>query len=214
MAALHFLHGVMNSGKTIDLLKKHHNNQSNGHHTVLLSPICDTRSGTDRISSRIGISAPSIGVNQGEDLFDIVKSEHSPRRKVHSVLIDEAQFFTRRQIHQMTRIVDELGIPVIAFGLRSDAFGRLFEGSQALMEQADKVEELGLGVSCFCGSKAIMNMRFDEQGNRVREGQAVDVGGEEKYRSACRKHWKSVNHIEECFAEDYIPDTFELETEL
>ena len=196
MAALHFYHGVMNSGKTIDLLKMHHNNQMNGHYTVLLSPSCDSRSGSGRIKSRIGVSQPSIAVSVDYDIVSIVQNIIDRGTKVHSVLIDEAQFFTRAQVMQMTDVVDELGIPVIAFGLRSDAFGNLFEGSQALMEFADKLKEIG--VRCFCGAKAVMNMRFDEHGNRVREGKSIDVGGEEKYRSACRKHWKSINHIEEC----------------
>lgn len=200
MAKLHFFHGVMNSGKTVDLLKMNHNYVSHGRHTILISPACDDRSGVGRISSRLGISAPSICVGSSEDLFEIVKAERSPAQPVAAVLVDEAQFFTAQQVEQMTRIVDELGISVIAFGLRVDAFGNLFEGSKALMELADSLEETK--QLCFCGKKATMNMRFDSNGNVVRSGAVIETGGEDKYRSVCRSHWRSISHISQCFAAD------------
>jgi thymidine kinase len=200
MAKLHFFHGVMSSGKTVDLLKMNHNYVSNGRHTILISPECDDRSGSGRIQSGIGISAASICLSPSDDLFAIVKAEQSPTQTVSAVLVDEVQFFTPEQIEQMSRIVDELGISVSGFGLRVDAFGNLFPGSKALIELADSIEEIK--QLCFCGKKATMNMRFDKQGDVVRSGAVIETGGKDKYRSVCRSHWRTITHISEFFSPD------------
>lgn len=194
MAKLVFHYGVMSAGKSQALLQANHHYQSQGRGTLILKPTVDERDGADFVVSRLGIRAPSTPVESGDNLRDIVEATLSDQPNLSVVLVDEAQFFSPRQIRQLTDVADDLNIPVLAYGLRSDSFGNLFPGSRTLFEMADELKELD--QICFCGRKARMNMRFDKNGFVVREGNSIHIGDAE-YRSVCRKHWKTVEHINE-----------------
>lgn len=191
MAKLYFRHAVMNSGKSLHLLQVNHNYRSENARTLLFSHAIDNRYGENIIASRLGgISAPCVSVDNSFDLFEYVKIEHE-RAPVKCILVDEVQFYSRKQIVQLSDIVDYLGVSVIAYGLKVSALGVLFEGSQALLELADSIEELR--QVCHCGRKANMILKYNTDGSIVREGGLVEVGAESRYRSVCRRHWKEGN---------------------
>lgn len=186
MAKLYFRYSAMNAGKTTQLLQVKYNYEERGQNVLLLKPAIDNREGADRVVSRIGLASDAITIDSATDIFDLVNrawAEH----EVNCLLIDEAQFLTRPQVLQLCRIVDDLGIPVIAYGLRSDFRGNLFPGSEALLALADSIEELK--TICWCGKKATMNTRL-LNGKAVYEGEQIQIGGNESYISLCRKHWR------------------------
>lgn len=188
MAKLYFHYGAMNCGKSAALLQVKHNYEERGMNVILCSPSIDTRSGMGVVKSRTGLEAKSCAFTKYTDFFidliGISKSRYS------CVIIDEAQFLTKIQVLQLARIVDAYKIPVMCYGLRTDFRGELFEGSQALMQYADKLIENK--TICFCGAKATMVVRYVD-GNPTREGEQVQIGDTE-YRSLCRKHYmKAVN---------------------
>src|SRR5262249_1636806 len=148
----------------------------------------DDRHGTGKIASRIGLVSDAVAYDDKMNLFDYVAQQKKLRPKLACVLVDEAQFLTKTQVLQLTDIVDELNLPVLAYGLRSDYRGEPFAGSTALLTLADNLCEIK--TICHCGRKAIMNRRVDEQGHVVREGEQVHIGGNESYIAVCRKHFK------------------------
>ncbi len=186
MAKLHFYYSAMNAGKSTVLLQSSYNYNECGMNTVLLFPERMAREEKSAITSRIGIKKFALGFNESFNIFDYVNhcNETEP---VACVLIDEAQFMTKAQVLQLCSIVDKLNIPVLAYGLRTDFQGELFEGSKYLLGLADSLIEIK-GI-CHCGKKAIMNMRIDKHGNAVRVGEQLEVGGNERYAPTCRKHF-------------------------
>lgn len=184
MAQLFFKYGAMNSGKSIDILKVAHNYEEQGKPVELLTSGVDTRSGRGVIASRIGLTRKVTPVMKDTDIYQMVKQlDH----KVYCVLIDEAQFLTKQHVLQLTRIVDELNIPVMTFGLKNDFKNELFEGSKFLLIYADKIEEMKT-ICWFCPHKATMNLRIHD-GKPVYEGEQVQIGGNESYYPVCHKHY-------------------------
>lgn len=202
MAKLYFYYSAMNAGKSTVLLQANYNYQERGMETILFTPSIDDRFGKGKITSRIGISANGIPVDVGTDLYEYVKDRFINNPKLACVLVDEAQFLSKKQIKELTDIVDRLNIPVLAYGLRSDHQGELFEGSHYLLAWSDQLIELK--TVCHCGRKAIMTMKVDKEGRKVLGGDNIEIGGNERYISTCRAHHKlgdsgvkkKVKHIE------------------
>ncbi len=190
MAKLYFRHAVMNSGKSLHLLQVNHNYTSESSRTLLFSHAVDDRFGKNVIASRLGVSAASIAVCSDFDLYTYTREEHQ-KEPIKCILVDEVQFYSKAQIYQLSEIVDQLDIPVICYGLKVTAYGELFEGSKAILEIADEIEELR--QVCHCGKKANMILKYNPDGTIVRGGSVVEVGSEARYRSVCRKHWKDGN---------------------
>ncbi|MXQ11211.1 thymidine kinase [Microvirga makkahensis] len=187
MAKLHFLYSVMNAGKTTHLLQVRHNYIENGGHVLLFSSPIDDRFGVGKVRSRIGIEADATVLRKNDAVDDIVAAEHG-KKKVTVVLIDEVQFMTADQVRQLARIVDELGIPVMAYGLKNNVYGALFSDAiAAMMALADDFQEIK--QLCHCGRKATMILKFDPNGEPVRSGTVIEIGGESRYVSVCRPHW-------------------------
>lgn len=184
MAKLYFRYGTMNSGKSIEVLRTAYNYEEQGKNVLLFTPSIDDRYGTGIVASRTGMQKKAIIVDDRIDMYELAKKE-----KPNCVLIDEAQFLKREQIERLTDICDHLNIPVIAYGLRSDFVGNLFEGSLHLFALADKIEEIKT-VCWYCDRKAVMNMRCKE-GKPVFEGDQIQIGGNESYIPVCRKCYKS-----------------------
>jgi thymidine kinase len=178
----------MNAGKSTILLQSSYNYRERGMHTLVLSPVVDDRFGIGKVSSRIGLQTESIAFSPSENLFRLIQKEHAIKT-VHCVLIDESQFLTKLQVRQLSDVCDELDVPVLAYGLRTDFQGNLFEGSQQLMAWADTLNEVK--TICHCGRKATMVLRIDSSGKPVRDGEQIQIGGNERYVSVCRKHFKA-----------------------
>lgn len=190
LAKLYFYYSAMNAGKSTTLLQSNYNYQERGMNTILFTPAFDTRFGTNQITSRIGLKANAIPFDTQFDLFSAVQTH--PHSNVHCVLIDEAQFLTKPQVNQLTEVTDALNIPVLAYGLRTDFRGEPFEGSQYLLALADELIEIK--TVCHCGRKATMNIRLGPDSKPVTEGAQIEIGGNEKYISTCRKHFKLKIH--------------------
>ncbi len=163
----------MNAGKSTTLLQAAHNYHERGMRTLVYAPALDNRHGVGQITSRIGLSSSAIVMPNEMDLYEDVKRRHQDK-PVHCVLIDEAQFMTAKQVLQATKVCDLIGIPVLCYGIRTDFQGEPFEGSKYLLSWAEEISEIK--TVCQSGRKATMNARLDEHGNRVWEGQQVDVG--------------------------------------
>lgn len=188
MAKLYFYYSAMNAGKTTHLLQSSHNYRERGMQTLILSSSIDDRFGKGRVKSRIGIESPSIVFNQTENIYELVK-KHDP---VDCVLVDEVQFLNKSQVYQLTEIVDKMNIPVLAYGLRTDFQGELFEGSQYLLAWADELRELK--TICHTGKKATMVVRIDDQGKAIKSGAQIQIGGNERYVSVSRAEYKRIFH--------------------
>ena len=187
MAKLHFYYSAMNAGKSTTLLQSSYNYNERGMDTLLYTPIIDDRYGIGNITTRIGIQAQATAIDKNFNLYNSVKEDVEKNPNIKCVLIDEAQFLTKEQVNQLTQVADFINIPVLAYGIRSDFRGEPFEGSLYLLTWADILIELK--TICHCGKKAIMNARIDENGNVLTEGEQVDIGGNERYISTCRKHF-------------------------
>ena len=187
MAKLYFHYSTMNAGKSTLLLQASHNYRERGMNTYLLTAQLAHRAGAGRIGSRIGISAEADTFAPGEDLFAKIQTRLSDG-PVACVFLDEAQFLEHEQVWQLARAVDDLGVPVMCYGLRVDFQGQLFPGSAALLALADEMREAR--TICRCGKKATMVVRMDDAGNVLTEGAQVQIGGNETYVSLCRKHWR------------------------
>lgn len=188
MAKLHFYYSAMNAGKTTTLLQSSYNYQERGMDTLVFTPSIDNRYGDGVVTSRIGLETKAI-VFSKDTLIDVeVRQRLESNSNIKCILIDEAQFLSKAQVHQLCYITDVLGIPVLAYGLRSDFLGEPFEGSLYLLILADLLVEIK--TICHCGRKATMNMRIDAQGNPVRIGEQVEIGGNDRYLSVCRRHFR------------------------
>ena len=187
MAKLYFYYSSMNAGKSTALLQSSYNYRERGMRTVVLAPDLDNRYGGGKVTSRIGIEADAITFKENDNLLTIVEAACDPD-PVHCVLIDEAQFLTKEQVFQLGEVTDKLDIPVLAYGLRTDFRGEPFEGSKYLLAWSDNLKELK--AICHCGSKATMVVRYDENGKAVKRGSQIEIGGNDRYVSMCRKHFK------------------------
>lgn len=186
MAQLYFNYASMNAGKSANLLTAAHNYKERGMGTLILKPSVDDRDSSTEVVSRLGLRQEANIVTPDMDIFEFFKWAQT-QRDIHCVFVDEAQFLTRYHVIELCKIVDQYNVPVMAYGLRTDFQGNLFEGSETLLAVADKLVELK-GV-CHCGRKATMVARIDEEGNAVLEGDKIELGGEDRYVSLCRKHW-------------------------
>lgn len=187
LAQLYYKYGTMNSGKSFEIIKVAHNYEEQGKPVLIFSPAIDTRAGTNQVGSRAGLSRPSLPVDEKTNLYELVHkhlSDMKPQR-IYCVLVDEAQFLHKEQVIQLTQIVDELNIPVMAFGLKNDFQNQLFEGSYNLLIQADKIEEIKT-ICWYCDRKATMVIRFNN-GVPVNEGPKILIGGNEDYKPVCRR---------------------------
>ncbi len=187
MAKLYFYYSSMNAGKSTMLLQSSYNYRERGMHTLLLVPAIDNRAGVGRIQSRIALAAEADAFAPADNLLERVRAEHAAR-PLACVLVDEAQFLSRDQARQLSDVVDALDIPVLCYGLRTDFQGNLFEGSAALLAWADTLTEIK--TICHCGRKATMVLRLDAAGRAVREGAQIEIGGNDRYVSVCRRHFK------------------------
>ncbi|NOV00348.1 thymidine kinase [Paenibacillus planticolens] len=184
MAKLYFRYGTMNSGKSIEVLRVAHNYEEQGKKVLLLTSVVDDRFGVGKVVSRIGMQKNAIVVDDKLDMVELAKNELP-----NCILVDEAQFLNKQQVAQLIEIVDDLNIPVIAYGLRADFMGQLFEGSTALIAAADTIEEIKT-VCWYCDKKAIMNMRCKD-GEPIFHGEQIQIGGNESYVPVCRKCYAS-----------------------
>ena len=186
MAKLYFYYAAMNAGKSTTLLQADFNYRERGMETMLWTADLDDRSGAGTIGSRIGLEAGAHRYRDDISLFDAIVAELI-KRKLHCILVDEAQFLTRDHVLQLCRIADELSIPVLCYGLRTDFQGALFPGSAALLALADALIELK--AVCECGRKATMNLRVDAEGHAVASGEQTEIGGNDRYVALCRRHF-------------------------
>ena len=186
MAKLYFNYSSMNAGKSTALLQANYNYLERGMQTKMFTFSGDNRYEENKIVSRIGISADANSFSEATDLFQNL-IEDKELKKIKCVLIDEAQFLKKNQVAQLGKIVDELDIAVLAFGIRTDFQGELFEGSKYLLAWADNLKEIK--TVCWCGRKATMVVRLDSKGNILSEGQQLEIGGNEKYVPLCRAHF-------------------------
>jgi thymidine kinase len=187
MAKLYFYYSSMNAGKSTALLQSSYNYRERGMNTLVLAPALDDRFGAGKVTSRIGIETDAKTFAPEDDLLALVEARNK-HSQVHCVLIDEAQFLTKEQVFQLGEVTDKMNIPVLAYGLRTDFQGEPFEGSKYLLAWSDNLKELK--AICDCGSKATMVVRFDEGGNAITEGSQIEIGGNDRYVSMCRKHFK------------------------
>ncbi|MDG2108306.1 MAG: thymidine kinase [Woeseiaceae bacterium] len=187
MAKLYFYYSSMNAGKSTALLQSSYNYKERGMNTMVLAPLVDDRYGEGKVTSRIGIETKAITFKMSDNLFAVIEQKHISR-PLHCVLIDEAQFLTRDQVFELSDVVDKLNIPVLAYGLRTNFQGEPFEGSKYLLAWSDSLQELK--AICHCGNKAAMVVRLDMGGNAVTEGSEIEIGGNDRYISVCRKHFK------------------------
>lgn len=184
---MYFYYSAMNAGKSTTLLQSSFNYKERGMNPVIFTAEIDNRDQVGKVSSRIGLNADAYLYSDKTNLFkDIAKLRLENR--IHCVMVDECQFLTKEQVFQLTHVVDKLDIPVLCYGLRTDFLGELFEGSQYLLAWADKLIELK--TICHCGRKANMVIRLDEAGNAVSNGDQIAIGGNDRYESVCRVHYK------------------------
>ncbi|MCQ1056534.1 thymidine kinase [Photobacterium sp. DNB23_23_1] len=187
MAQMYFYYSAMNAGKSTTLLQSSFNYRERGMTPVIFTAAIDDRYGKGMVSSRIGLQEEAELFNASDDLYARLQDMNATQ-KVDCVLIDECQFLTKEQVYQLTEVVDKLNIPVLCYGLRSDFRGELFAGSRYLLAWADKLVELK--TICHCGRKANMVIRQDASGKAIADGDQVEIGGNDRYVSVCRKHYK------------------------
>ncbi len=188
MAKLYFYYSSMNAGKSTILLQSSYNYRERGMQTLILSPELDDRFQVGKVTSRIGIEADALTFTLSDHLLTMAL-RLSEDQKLACVLVDEAQFLTESQVRQLSDLCDDHNIPVLAYGLRTDFRGELFEGSQHLLAWADSLVEVK--TICHCGSKATMVLRIDADGRAIKDGRQVQIGGNERYLSVCRRHFKA-----------------------
>lgn len=187
MAKLYFYYSTMNAGKSTTLLQSSYNYQERGMNTLVYTAAIDDRYGIGKVTSRIGIAQDAHIFRAESDLFAEI-SQQLQEKALHCILIDEAQFLTKAQVYQLTDVVDKLKIPVLCYGLRTDFQAELFEGSQYLLAWADELQELK--TICECGSKASFVIRMNEHGEAIADGEQIQIGGNDRYLSVCRYHYK------------------------
>jgi len=190
MAKLYFYYSAMNAGKTTTLLQSAHNYRERGMRVAVLAPRLDDRAGSGRVASRIGLSAEAVSFDPGTDLETWARADVAANGRLDCLLVDEAQFLSRAQVWQLSEVVDDMGVPVLCYGLRTDFRGELFEGSQYLLAWADELQEIK--TICHSGRKATMTVRVDEAGHAVQAGPQVEIGGNERYVSVSRAEYKRI----------------------
>ncbi|WP_375272782.1 thymidine kinase [Sphingomonas sp.] len=186
MAKLYFYYASMNAGKSTNLLQADFNYRERGMATMLFTAAIDDRFAAGTITSRIGLSAPATPFDAATDIAAEVAGQHA-RAPVSCVLVDEAQFLTDAQVDQLAWLADTLGVPVLAYGLRTDFQGQLFPGSARLLALADSLVEIK--SVCACGRKATMNLRVDDAGRPIAQGRQTEIGGNDRYVALCRRHF-------------------------
>ena len=190
MSKLYFYYSAMNAGKTTTLLQSAYNYRERGMRTLILTPKLDDRYGEGQVASRIGLAARGTIFGRDDDLLALVRADIAANGPLHCVLVDEAQFLAKAQVWQLGEIVDRENIPVLAYGLRTDFRGELFEGSQYLLAWADNLVEIK--TICHTGRKATMVVRVDEHGRAVSDGPQVEIGGNDRYVSVSRGEFKKI----------------------
>ena len=188
MAKLYFYYSAMNAGKSTVLLQASYNYQERGMRTLILLPEIDVRDHPGKVTSRIGLAADAVTFNTADNLLSLIRNRHDTER-LDCVLVDEAQFLTAAQVRQLSDVCDVLDIPVMAYGLRTDFRGHLFAGSEMLLGWADTLSEIK--TICHCGRKATMVLRIDGSGRPIKDGEQIQIGGNERYVSVCRRHFKA-----------------------
>ncbi|MFD3033409.1 thymidine kinase [Streptococcus agalactiae] len=184
MAKLYYKYGTMNSGNTIEILKVAHNYEEQGKPVVIMTSALDTRDEFGVVSSRIGMRREAVPISDDMDIFSYI--QNLPQTP-YCVLIDECQFLSKKNVYDLARVVDDLDVPVMAFGLKNDFQNNLFEGSKHLLLLADKIDEIKT-ICQYCSKKATMVLRT-ENGKPVYEGDQIQIGGNETYIPVCRKHY-------------------------
>ena len=192
MAKLHFFYSTMNAGKSTALLQSNHNYKESNLKTLLFVPKSIADKSNGKIVSRIGLEADAIIVNNEYDFYDEISKKKS--EKISCIFVDEAQFLTKKQVHGLGKIADELNIPVMTYGIRTDFRGELFEGSQELLALADNLKELKT-ICSECDKKATMVVRLDSNGKILLEGEKILIGGNEIYKTLCRKHFRELTKL-------------------
>ncbi|MFN7663166.1 MAG: thymidine kinase [Alphaproteobacteria bacterium] len=187
MAKLHFYYSAMNAGKTTTLLQSSYNYRERGMRTLLFTPLIDNRFKVGSITSRIGLASDAHPFEASFNFFDYI-DQHNRQDKVSCVLVDEAQFLSKKQVQELADVATQLNIPVLAYGLRSDFLGEPFEGSQYLLAWAQELNEIK--TICWCGRKATMNARIDGNGHMVQKGEQIEIGGNDRYIALCYKHYR------------------------
>ena len=181
MAQLYFKYGAMGSSKTANALMTRFNYEERGQNTLLVKPQMDTRDGDHMVKSRIGLTHECVYFHEMQTMSDEDLKQYA------CIIVDEAQFLSKKEVYYLVHLVDDCNIPVICYGLRADFRGELFPGSYHLLVMADKLEEVK--TICWCGKKATFNARFDSSGRVVKEGAQVVIGANDRYIGLCRKHW-------------------------
>jgi thymidine kinase len=186
MAQLYFYYSAMNAGKSTSLLQSAYNYAERGMNAEIFTAALDNRFGQGKVASRIGLES-AAHLFTPETNMQLVVEALLVKGRIDCIFIDEAQFLTKRQVQQIIYVVDNLNVPVLAYGLRTDFLAETFEGSRYLLAWADKLIELK--TICHCGRKAAFVVRIDEYGQVVKEGEQVEVGGNDRYESMCRQHF-------------------------
>ena len=192
MAKLHFFYSTMNAGKSTALLQSNHNYKESDLETMLFIPKSIADKSNGKIVSRIGLEADAIIVNNEYDFYNEIDKKKSVT--ISCIFVDEAQFLTKKQVHSLGKVADELNIPVMCYGIRTDFQGKLFEGSQELLALADNLKELKT-ICSMCDKKATMVVRLDSSGKVLLKGEKIVIGGNDIYKTLCRKHFRELTKL-------------------
>ena len=192
MAKLHFFYSTMNAGKSTALLQSNHNYKESDLETMLFIPKSIADKSNGKIVSRIGLEADAIIVNDEYDFYNEIDKKKS--LTISCIFVDEAQFLTKKQVHSLGKVADELNIPVMCYGIRTDFQGKLFEGSQELLALADNLKELKT-ICSMCDKKATMVVRLDSSGKVLLKGEKIVIGGNDIYKTLCRKHFRELTKL-------------------
>ena len=192
MAKLHFFYSTMNAGKSTALLQSNHNYKESNLKTILFLPKDIAVKSNNKIVSRIGLEAEAISINRDFNFFKYIKDINHD--DISCVFVDEVQFLEKNQIQQLSKVADELNIPVMCYGIRTDFQGKLFDGSSELLAIADNLNELKT-ICSECDKKATMVVRLDSEGKVILKGQKVLVGGNDIYKTVCRKHFRELTNL-------------------
>ena len=192
MAKLHFFYSTMNAGKSTALLQSNHNYKESNLKTLLFVPKSIADKSNGKIVSRIGLQADAIIVNNEYDFYNEIRKKQS--EKISCIFVDEAQFLSKKQVHDLGKVADNLNIPVMCYGIRTDFQGKLFEGSLELLAIADNLKELKT-ICSECDEKATMVVRLNSNGEIILEGEKILIGGNEVYKTLCRKHFRELTKL-------------------